>query len=49
MYEMSLIGNYHDLHVQSDTLLIADIFEMFRDTCIKTFYLDLGYSISHQP
>ena len=28
------IGNYHDLYVQSDTLLPADVFESFRNKCI---------------
>ena len=25
------LGDYHDLHVQSDTLLLADVFENFRN------------------
>ena len=31
---------YHDLYVQSDTLLIADIFENFRDKGIERYELD---------
>ena len=27
------LGDYHDLHVQSDTLLLADDFENFRNMC----------------
>ena len=29
------LGDYHDLYVQSDTLLLADAFENFRNKCIK--------------
>ena len=31
------IGDYHDLYVQSDTLLLADIFENFRNKCIQRY------------
>ena len=34
------LGEYHDLHVQSDTLLLADVFENFRNMCIKVYELD---------
>ena len=30
----------YDLHVQSDTLLLADVFENFRDKCIEIYELD---------
>ena len=33
-------GDYHDLYVQSDTLLLADVFENFRNMCIKVYELD---------
>ena len=39
-------GEYHDLYVQSDTLLLADVFENFRDKCNKTFELDPVYFAS---
>ena len=34
------IGEYHDLYVQSDTLLLADVFENFRNVCLKMHKLD---------
>ena len=33
-------GECHDLYVQCDTLLIADVFENFRDKCIEIYQLD---------
>ena len=40
------IGDYHDLYVQCDTLLLADVFEKFRDTCIDIYGLDPCYFLS---
>ena len=40
------MGDYHDVYVQSDTLLLADVFENFRKACIKTYELDPAHFIS---
>ena len=40
------LGDYHDLYVQSDTLLLADIFENFRNICIKVYELDPAHFLS---
>ena len=38
--ELKSLGDYYDLHVQSDTLLLADVLENFRNKCIETYELD---------
>ena len=37
------LGAYHDLYVQTDTLLLADVYEKFRDKCIEIYRLDPSY------
>ena len=39
-FKLNNLGDYHDLYVQSDTLLLADVFENFRDMCINVYQLD---------
>ena len=45
-FKFKNLGDYHDLYVQSDTLLLADVFENFRKACIKTYELDPAHFIS---
>ena len=40
------IGDYDDLYIQSDTLLLADVFEKFRDTSIEVYGLDPSHFLS---
>ena len=44
--ELENLGQYYDLYVQSDTLLLADVFENFRDMCIKEYELDPAHFLS---
>ena len=41
--KLKIIGDYHDLYVQSDTLLLADVFENFRNKCIEIYELDRAH------
>ena len=34
------LGDYHDLYIQSDTILVADVFENFRNKCTEIYELD---------
>ena len=39
-FEIKYLGENHDLYVQSDPSLLADVFENLRDMCIETYKLD---------
>ena len=45
-FNIKNLGEHRDLYVQSDTLLLADVFESFRNLCIKTYKLDPAYFYS---
>ena len=40
------LGDYNDLYVRSNTLLLADIFENFRQSCLENYELDPAHFVS---
>ena len=45
-FKLNNLGDCYDLYVQSDTLLLADVFENCRKACIKEYELDPAHFIS---
>ena len=45
-FNINNLGEYHHLYVQSDTALLADVFENFRDKCLDIDKLDPAYFLS---
>ena len=45
-FKIKNLGEYHDLYVQSDTWLLADVFENFRVKCIEIYELDPPHFLS---
>ena len=45
-FNINKLGEFHDLYVRSDTLLLADIFENFRQSCLQNYELDPANFVS---
>ena len=45
-FKIKNLREYHDLYVQSDTLLLTDVFDNFRNMCIKFYGVDPVYFLS---
>ena len=37
------LGDYHDLYLRTDVVLLANVYEAFRDTCLKHYKLDQAH------
>ena len=47
-FEIKYLGEYHNFYAQSDTLLLADVFENSRKKCIEIYELDPDFIYLHQ-
>ena len=46
VFKTKNFGKYDDLYVKGDTLLLADVFENFRDKCIEIYKLEPAHFVS---
>ena len=45
-FELQSLGEYHDLYLKTDVLILADVFEKFRTVCMKHYSLDACHYFS---
>ena len=45
-FEIKNLGKYHDLYVQCDTFLLANVFENVKKKCIEIYELDPAHFLS---
>ena len=46
VFKIKNLGEYHDLYVQRDTVLLSFAFENFKNMCLNIYELDPTYFVS---
>ena len=46
VFKMNRMGDYHDIYLKTDVLLLADVFETFTNTCLDYYGVDPCHYIS---
>ena len=46
MFKIKKLGEYHDLYLKTDVLLLCDVFETFIKTCLEYYCLDPSHYFS---
>ena len=45
-FKIKNLGEYHDLYIQYDILLLVNLFENFQNKCIEIYELDPAHFLS---
>ena len=40
LFQGQCLGDYHDIYLEIDDFILADVFQLFRKVCMKVYSLD---------